>query len=99
MSEILFLLFPADRGTHACTSLKKGSTYSSFKLVSDHCKRDIRDQSLIMGRGGGGYKIGKLWFGNFLLPPPPPPSQERVKPFVPPIVKGGTFLRPQIQYG
>ena len=53
----------------------------------------IRDWSLITGRRGG-YKMGKSRVQNLLRPLLPPP-QDRVKPFSPPLLKGGTSL----QYG
>ena len=59
----------------------------------------LRDWSLITrkGGGGGGYKMGKPGVQNFLTPPPP---QDRIKLFVPPLLKSGNFMRPPpIQYG
>ena len=47
------------------------------------------------GEGGGGLQNGKIGPGvrNFLCLPPPPP-QDRVKLFVPPLLKSGNFTRP-----
>ena len=39
---------------------------SSWPIITNNTPREW---SLIMGRGG--YKMGKLWVQNFLLPPPP----------------------------
>ena len=50
---------------------------------------EIRDWALITGRGEG-YKMGKSQVRNFLRPPP----QDRVKLFVPAILKDGNILRP-----
>ena len=60
--------------------------------VSRRCA-NIRDWSLITGRGGG-YKMGKSRVRNFLRPPP----QDRVKLFVPPLFKSGNFTRPPPPY-
>ena len=50
----------------------------------------VRDWSLITGREG--YKMGKSQVQNLLRPPHPP--QDRVKLFVPPLLKSGNFLCP-----
>ena len=50
-------------------------------------REDVKDQLLIMGKGGG-YKMG-----NFL--PPPPSATDRLKLVVPPpLLKGGNLLHP-----
>ena len=50
---------------------QRQTNYRKSTVASWHL---IRDWSLITGRGGGGYKIGKLRVWNFLSPPPPPPK-------------------------
>ena len=52
---------------------------------------NIRDWSLITGRGGGGLQNGKIAGPKLFAPPPP---QDRVKLFAPPLLKSGNFLCP-----
>ena len=51
----------------------------------------LRDRTLASERGGGGYKMGKVWVRNLLHPF----SQDRVKLAAPPsFFKGGNLLCP-----
>ena len=51
-------------------------------------KQKLRDWSLITGRGG--LQNGKIAGPKLFAPPP----QDRVKLFVPPLLKSGNFTRP-----
>ena len=52
--------------------------------------RHVEFKGLVINNGeGGGLQLGKSQVRNFLRSP-----QDRVKPFAPPLLKGGNFLRP-----
>ena len=62
-------------------------------LLVKGAQGNTMDWSLIMGRGG--LQNGKI-AGLKLFAPPP---QDRVKLFVPPLLKSGNFSCPPLQYG
>ena len=63
-----------------------------MKFVTDDLVHASLRKGLVInyGEGGGGLQNGKI-AGLKLFAPP---SQDRVKKFAPPLLKGGNFLRP-----
>ena len=98
MGHFLRILYPPQAALLSCYKvalgyvwplpLRKELGHSNFVAIP--VKATVRDWSLIMGRGGA-TKWENRGSETFCAPP-----QDRVKLFVPPLLKGGNFLRPPI---
>ena len=78
-------------------SFCSGGHFGASPLGKSLILREVRDQSLITGMGGG-CKMKKI-VGPKLVCGPPPLPQDRVKPFLHPLLKGGNLLHPAFSMG